>query len=63
MEVRYLTVRGPYTSLEDAYSKLFGWVFQNGRQPTDAAREVYVKWSEEMPPEEWVTEIQVPVGS
>jgi effector-binding domain-containing protein len=61
-EVAYLTVRGPYTNLEDAYIQLFGWVSQNGYQPTDAAREVYVKWSEEMPPEEWVTEIQVPVG-
>lgn len=61
-EVAYLTVKGPYTNLGDAYSQLFGWVFQNGYQPTDAAREVYVQWSEEMPPEEWVTEIQVPVG-
>jgi DNA gyrase inhibitor GyrI len=61
-EVAYLTVRGPYTNLEDAYNQLFGWVFQHGRQPKDAAREVYVRWGEEMPPEEWVTEIQVPVG-
>jgi effector-binding domain-containing protein len=42
-EVTYLTVRGHYTNLEDAYSQLFGWVFQHGRQPKDAAREVYVK--------------------
>ena len=61
-EVAYLTVRGPYTSLEDAYTQLFGWVFSNGFQPKDAAREVYVRWGESMPPEEWVTEIQVPVG-
>ena len=61
-EVAYLTVRGPYTNLEDAYSQLFGWVFSNGFQPTDAAREVYVQWGESMPQEEWVTEIQVPVG-
>jgi DNA gyrase inhibitor GyrI len=61
-EVAYLTVRGPYTNLEDAYGQLYGWVFQHGRQPTDAAREVYVRWGEGMPPEEQVTEIQVPVG-
>ena len=61
-EVAYLTVRGPYTNLEDAYDQLFGWVFQKGYRPTDAAREVYVRWGKEMPPEEWVTEIQVPVG-
>ncbi len=61
-EVAYLTVRGPYTNLEDAYGQLFGWVFQHGYQPTDAAREVYVRWGGGMPPEEQVTEIQVPVG-
>jgi DNA gyrase inhibitor GyrI len=61
-EVAYLTVRGPYTNLEDAYSQLFGWVIQKGYQPKDAAREVYVRWGEEMPPEEGVTEIQVPIG-
>lgn len=61
-EVAYLTVEGPYTSLEDAYTQLYGWVFSNGFQPKDAAREVYVKWGETMPPEEQVTEIQIPVG-
>jgi len=61
-EVAYLTVRGPYTNLEDAYAQLYGWVFEKGYRPTDAAREVYVRWSESMPPEEWVTEIQVPIG-
>jgi effector-binding domain-containing protein len=61
-EVAYLTVEGPYTSLEDAYTQLYGWVFSNGFQPKDAAREVYVRWGESMPPEECVTEIQVPVG-
>ncbi|MGB3944444.1 MAG: GyrI-like domain-containing protein [Methanothrix sp.] len=61
-EVAYLTVTGSYTNLEEAYSQLFGWVFQNGYQPKDAAREIYLKWGETMSPEEWVTEIQVPVG-
>jgi len=61
-DVAYLTVEGPYTNLEEAYGQLFGWVFSNGFQPKDAAREVYVKWGEAMPPEEQVTEIQVPVG-
>jgi AraC family transcriptional regulator len=61
-EVAFLTVEGPYTSLEDAYTQLFGWVFSNGFKPKDAAREVYLKWGEAMPPEDWVTEIQVPVG-
>jgi effector-binding domain-containing protein len=55
-------VRRPYTSLEDAYTQLFGWVFQHGYHPTDAAREVYVRRGEDMPPDEWETVIQVPVG-
>ncbi|HPE62534.1 MAG TPA: hypothetical protein PLQ49_00325 [Methanothrix sp.] len=30
VEMAYLTVSGPYTSLEDACNKLFGWRFQKG---------------------------------
>lgn len=60
-EVAYLTIRGPYTNLEDAYNQLFGWVYESGYRIIDASREVYVSWGGQMPPEEWITEIQVPI--
>ena len=60
-EVAYLTIRGPYTNLEDAYKQLFGWVYKSGYRIIDASREVYVSWGEQMPPEEWITEIQAPI--
>jgi effector-binding domain-containing protein len=60
-QVAFLTVLGPYTNLEEAYTQLHSWVFQHGYQPADAPREVYVKWGKNMPPQEWVTEIHAPV--
>jgi len=49
VEMVHLTVQGPYTNLEDAYSQLFGCGYS--RADTKLAgtfREVYVKWGEEM---------------
>jgi len=59
--VAYLTIR----RLEPALKKstpalqmgLPEWAPSDGRR-----REVYVRWGESMPPEERVTEIQVPGG-
>ncbi|MFB3765979.1 MAG: GyrI-like domain-containing protein [Methanotrichaceae archaeon] len=58
--VAFLTYRGPYTNLEEAYNSLFGWVFSKGHQPIDAPREVYLNWG--VRPEDMITEIQVPIG-
>jgi effector-binding domain-containing protein len=60
-EVAYITIRGPYENLADAYGQLAEWVEKNNYRFADAPREVYVQWGEHIPPEEWVTEIQFPV--
>ncbi|NPV62240.1 MAG: GyrI-like domain-containing protein [Methanotrichaceae archaeon] len=57
----YLTVRGSYENLEAVYQRLAAWVYQNGYLISDAPREVMIKWSENMPPEDWVTEIHFPI--
>jgi AraC family transcriptional regulator len=56
-----LRFTGPFDSLEQKYQRLAAWVMGNGYQFADAPREVYVRWGEEIPPEEWITEIQFPV--
>ncbi len=60
-EVAYITIKGPYDNLEGAYGRLAEWVVQNNYRFADAPREVYVQWGENIPPEDWVTEIQFPV--
>ena len=60
-EVAYITVYGPYNNLEDVYSQLNTWVYQNGYNVSDAPREVYVNWGEAIPSADMITEIQFPI--
>jgi effector-binding domain-containing protein len=54
---------GPYELLGESYGKLFSWLEKEGYTPDGPCRESYIDgiWNRE-DPEEWITEIQVPVG-
>ena len=54
--------RGPYSTLSKTYNALFSWIYDNQYIPADNPRESYIDgiWNKENP-EEWLTEIQVPV--
>jgi effector-binding domain-containing protein len=54
--------RGPYDRLGQSYNALFSWIEANGYAPADHVREMYIDgiWNED-DPEQWTTEIQVPV--
>lgn len=54
--------RGPYDGLSKAYAYAMEWVEQNGYRVTDYVRESYIDgvWNKDNP-EDWLTEIQVPV--
>lgn len=54
--------KGPYATLRETYSKLFQWIEAEGYQVADNPRESYIDgiWNKE-DPEEWLTEVQVPV--
>lgn len=54
--------KGPYDTLNQAFAYAFNWVEQNGYIPSQRPRERYIdgKWNKENP-EEWLTEIQIPV--
>jgi AraC family transcriptional regulator len=58
-----LHFRGPYAGLEAAYGYLYGtWLAQSGREPADApVYEVYLNGPSDVPPEELLTEIVVPL--
>ncbi len=60
-EAVVLRFTGGYTDLTDRYKAVMGYVMANGLQVTGAPRELYVKWGEDMPEEEWITEIQFPI--
>jgi DNA-binding transcriptional MerR regulator len=55
--------KGPYSTIGDTYNKLFSWLHEHGYTPADNPRESYIDgiWNKE-DPEEWLTEVQVPVS-
>jgi effector-binding domain-containing protein len=54
--------RGPYSRLGESYNELFTWIEKNGYTAVGHPRESYIDgiWNRD-DPEEWLTEIQVPV--
>jgi AraC family transcriptional regulator len=58
-----LHFRGPYSGLQAAYDFLYGvWLPQSGRETADAAPfEVYLNDPSEVPPEDLLTDIVVPI--
>ena len=60
-----LTFKGPYSGLRAAYQYLFGaWLAASGREPaSEPAYEVYLNNPREVPPEELLTQICLPLKS
>lgn len=55
--------KGPYSTFGQSYAYLYKWIEENGYQPTGLARESYIDgiWNKENK-EDWLTEIQIPIG-
>jgi len=54
--------RGPYESLGPKYASLTRWVTENGHEIVGSPMEVYYSDPEDTPPEEYLTEIQMPIA-
>jgi len=53
---------GPYELLGDTYGPLMQWVAGQGYSVAGPAEEVYFSDPDEVPPEEYLTEVRVPVA-
>ena len=54
--------KGPYSGLPDAYGAIVSWMNANGYKMSGMPYEIYVKAHfDNVPPDEWVTEIFFPV--
>lgn len=55
--------KGPFDEIGKAYAFIYQWIEENGYEPTQNARERYIDgiWNK-ADPQDWLTEIQVPVG-
>jgi len=54
--------KGPYESCEPTYLAALAWIEKNGLSITGPIREVYPNDPREVPPEEILTEIYIPVA-
>ena len=63
MSVASTMHRGPYESLGPVYAALTQWVIENGHAIVGPPMEVYYSDPDSVPPEEYLTEIQMPIAS
>ncbi|HSW42730.1 MAG TPA: MerR family transcriptional regulator [Patescibacteria group bacterium] len=54
--------RGPYDTIGQAYAALFGWIEEHGHHPAGPMRDVYLTDPDEVPPEEYLTEVLWPIA-
>lgn len=52
---------GPYSGLDDPYNEMFAWIADNGYEPTGVVYEYYYNSPDEVPEEELVTKIVIPL--
>lgn len=53
--------RGPYDEVAPAYERLTAWIADQGLEVAGAPMEAYLNDPGELPPEEYLTEVMVPV--
>ena len=53
--------KGPYEACQSTYEKLYRWIESNGKSITGPVRELYLNDPREIPEEEILTEIYVPI--
>ena len=62
MKVASTMYKGPYEGIEPAYRELGEWIAAEGYQMTGPPMELYYSDPAQVPPEEYLTEIQFPVA-
>jgi len=60
--VAFLSRKGPYTLINDAFGKLYSWIGEKGHIPAGPPLGVYFNAPEQVPPEELLWEIRSPIA-
>lgn len=53
--------KGPYKEMEQPYTEMAKWIYDNGLEPTGVAYEYYYNSPEDVPESELLTRIVMPV--
>ena len=54
-------LKGPYEEIAEDYKKIFIWANKNDYRITGPLMEIYLKGGPEVPPEEYLTEVRLPI--
>ncbi len=54
--------QGPYDQIPVAYERLMGWITERGLPVVGPPREAYLNDPSGLPPQEYLTEVMIPVG-
>jgi len=54
-------MKGPYEKIVQEYKKIFVWAGKNDYQIAGPLMEIYLKGGPEVPPEEYLTEVCLPI--
>jgi AraC family transcriptional regulator len=60
--VAFISMKGPYSLISEAFGKLYGWIGQKGYIPAGSPRGVYFNAPEQVPAEELLWELCSPVA-
>ena len=61
MTVAFLSMKGPYTLIGEAFGKLYGWIGEKGLIPAGPPSGVYFNSLDQVPAEELVWELRCPI--
>ncbi|MFQ5924613.1 MAG: GyrI-like domain-containing protein [Dehalococcoidia bacterium] len=60
--VAFLSMKGPFTQMEEAFGKLFDWIVEKGYAPAGPPSGMYFNDPGQVPEEELLWEFQCPIG-
>jgi AraC family transcriptional regulator len=61
-KVVYAVIKGPYAEIANEYPYIFKWIEEKGHKPAGPKREIYLKAGPDVPADQLVTEVQIPIA-
>jgi AraC family transcriptional regulator len=60
-KVAYAVLKGPYAEIANEHPYIYKWIEEKGHKPAGPTREIYLKAGPDVPPDQLITEVQIPI--
>jgi AraC family transcriptional regulator len=61
-KVAYAVLKGPYAEIANEYPYIYKWIEEKGYKPAGPLREIYLKAGPDVPSDQLLTEVQIPIA-